>query len=44
MFHENVEVVRQAYEAFNRAGLDALLERFHPDIEYDVTAGIGPYA
>ena len=44
MSQENVEVVRQAYEAFNRAGLDALLERFHPDIEYDVTAGIGPYA
>ena len=40
----NVETVRRAYEAFSRAGLDALLEHFHPDSEYDVTAAIGPYA
>lgn len=44
MSRENVEIVRRAFEAFNRAGLDALLEHFHPDLEYDVTAGIGPYA
>jgi ketosteroid isomerase-like protein len=44
MSQENVKIVRRAYEAFNRAGLDALLEHFHPDLEYDVTAGIGPYA
>ncbi len=44
MSQENLEVVQGAYEAFNRAGLDALLEHLHPDLEYDVTAGIGPYA
>ena len=44
MSQENVEIVRGAYEAFSRAGLDALLEHFHPDAEYDATAAIGPYA
>ena len=44
MPQENVETVRGAYEVFNHAGLDALLEHFHPDAEYDVTAAIGPYA
>jgi ketosteroid isomerase-like protein len=44
MSEENVETVRRAYEAFNRAGLEALLEYLHPDAEYDITAAIGPYA
>ncbi len=44
MSQENVEVVRRAFEAFSRAGLDALLEYVHPDAEYDVSAAIGPYA
>ena len=44
MSQENVEIVHRAYEAFSRAGLDALLEHFHPDAEYDITAAIGPYA
>jgi ketosteroid isomerase-like protein len=44
MSEENVEVVRQAYEAFSHAGLDGLLEHFHPDIEYDLMAAIGPFA
>ena len=44
MSQENVETVRRAYEAFNRAGLDALLEHVHPDAEYGVTGAIGPYA
>ena len=44
MSQENIETVRLAYEAFGRAGLDALLEHFHPDAEYDITAAIGPYA
>jgi uncharacterized protein len=44
MSQENVEIVRRAYEAFSRAGLDGLLEHFHPDAEYDITAAIGPYA
>src|SRR5689334_13311732 len=33
MSHGNVAVVRRAHEAFNRAGLDALLEHFDPDAE-----------
>lgn len=41
---QNVAIVRRAYEAFSRAGLDALLEHFHPDAEYDITSAIGPYA
>jgi ketosteroid isomerase-like protein len=44
MSQENVEIVRRAYEAFNRAGLDGLLEHFHPDAVYDITAAIGPFA
>jgi ketosteroid isomerase-like protein len=44
MSQENIETVRRAYEAFSRAGLDALLEHFHPDAEYDITSAIGPYA
>lgn len=44
MSQENVETVRRAYEAFNRAGVDALLEHLHPDAEYDISAAIGPYA
>ena len=44
MSQENVETVRRAYEAFSSGGLDALLEHFHADAEYDVSATIGPYA
>jgi ketosteroid isomerase-like protein len=44
MSQENMEIVRRAYEAFSRAGLDGLLEHFHPDAEYDITAAIGPFA
>ena len=44
MARENVDAVRRAYEAFDRAGLEALLEYFHADTEYDATAAIGPYA
>jgi ketosteroid isomerase-like protein len=44
MSQENVEIVRRAYEALSRAGLDAFLEYVHPDAEYDITAAIGPYA
>ena len=39
-----MEIVRRAYEAFSRAGLDGLLEHFHPDAEYDITRAIGPFA
>ena len=31
MSHENVEVVRRAYESFNRGDLDAFADLFDPD-------------
>jgi uncharacterized protein len=31
---ESVEIARQAYEAFNRGGVDAVLEFLDPDIEW----------
>jgi ketosteroid isomerase-like protein len=31
---ENVELVREAFEAFNRGDLEEALERMHPDIEW----------
>jgi ketosteroid isomerase-like protein len=41
MSEENVEVVRVAYEAFARDGLDRFLEYFTDDVEYYVLAGGG---
>jgi ketosteroid isomerase-like protein len=35
MGSENVEIVRRAYEAFNREGRNAMLEFLHPEIEWD---------
>ena len=32
---ENVEVVRRAYEAFNRGGPDAQLAFIHPEVEFE---------
>jgi len=34
MSQENVEIVRVAYEAFARAGLDRFMEHFTDDVEY----------
>ena len=44
MSQENVEIVRRAYAAFNEEVLDAFLEYYHPDLEYDITKGSGPWA
>ena len=44
MARENVDTVRRAYEALDREGVDALLEYFHPDLEYDITTASGPFA
>ena len=41
MSEENVEVVRGAYEAFAREGLDRFMEYFTDDVEYYVLAGGG---
>ena len=37
--HENVEVVKVAYEVFAREGLDRFMEHFTDDVEYRVLAG-----
>ena len=34
MSQDNVEVVREAFEAFNRGDFDSALERMHPAIEW----------
>jgi ketosteroid isomerase-like protein len=34
---ENVEIVRSAYEAFNRRDMSAMLDRIHPDVELRTT-------
>ena len=39
MPEENVEVVRAAYDAFAREGLDRFIEHFTDDVEYHVLAG-----
>jgi ketosteroid isomerase-like protein len=41
MSEENVDVVRVAYEAFAREGLDRFMEHFTEDVEYYVLAGGG---
>jgi ketosteroid isomerase-like protein len=42
MSQENVEIVRQAYEAFNLRDLDALAELAEPDWVMDWSRSIGP--
>ena len=39
MSQENVEIVRVAYEAFAREGLDRFMEHFTDDVEYRALAG-----
>jgi ketosteroid isomerase-like protein len=39
MSQENVEVVKVAYEAFARGGLERFMEHFTDDVEYHVLAG-----
>jgi ketosteroid isomerase-like protein len=41
---QNLEIVRLAYQALDDSGLDAHLDHFHPDAEYDISSAIGPYA
>jgi ketosteroid isomerase-like protein len=35
MAHQNVEIVRRAYEMFNRNGPEAILDFLDPDVEWD---------
>ena len=41
MSQENVEIVRQVVEAFNRRDLEAMVQRFDPEIEWEP---VGPAA
>jgi ketosteroid isomerase-like protein len=47
MSEENVEIVRQGHETFNRRDLDAYLALHHPDEEFTpyerAIEGLGPY-
>jgi ketosteroid isomerase-like protein len=40
MSEENVEIVRQAYEAFNRGDIDGAVANFAADLEYVSTGAI----
>jgi hypothetical protein len=40
MSQENVEIVRRAYDAYGRDGLDGLMRYLHPEIEWTTT---GPF-
>jgi ketosteroid isomerase-like protein len=42
MSRENVEIVRQHYEAYNRQDLKATLAPLHEDIEIDLSATVMP--
>jgi uncharacterized protein len=39
MSQENVEIVREAMDAFNRRDFDAFVPRFQPDVEWDDSEG-----
>jgi ketosteroid isomerase-like protein len=42
MSQENVEIVRAAYDAYNRGDLDAALKDAAPEFELDWTRAVGP--
>jgi ketosteroid isomerase-like protein len=42
MSQENVDIVRAAYDAYNRGDLDAALKLAAPDCELDWSRGVGP--
>src|SRR5687767_793394 len=42
MSEENVEVVRAAYDAYNRGDVDAALKDAAPDFELDWSRAVGP--
>jgi len=44
LVREDVEVVRNAYAAFGRRDMPALLDILHPDIEWAEPTGAGPLA
>ena len=42
MSQENVEIVRAAYDAYNRGDVDAALKYAAPDFELDWSRAVGP--
>jgi ketosteroid isomerase-like protein len=40
MSQENVDLVRSAYEAYNRRDVEGVLGCFHPDIDWDVPTSL----
>ena len=42
MSQEKVDIVRSAYDAYNRGDLDAALKGAAPDCELDWSRGVGP--
>ena len=42
MSQENLEIVRAAFDAYNRGDLDVVLSYAAPDFELDWSRGIGP--
>src|SRR5436309_4136628 len=44
MSQENVEIVRQAFDAFNQRDLDAALRDLDPEVELDWSRSRGPEA
>jgi ketosteroid isomerase-like protein len=44
MSQENVEIVRRAFEAYNRRDFDALFENWAPDVVWDWSNSRGPEA
>jgi ketosteroid isomerase-like protein len=42
MSQENVETARAAYEAWNRGDLQAVLDRLHPDVEWEENPDVYP--
>jgi ketosteroid isomerase-like protein len=42
MSQANVEMVREALDAYNRRDLDAVLKDMAPDFELDMSRSIGP--
>jgi ketosteroid isomerase-like protein len=41
MSQENVEIVRRAYDAFNRGDIDAAFKAVAPDFEFDMSRAVG---
>jgi ketosteroid isomerase-like protein len=39
---QNVEIAKAAYDAWNKGDLDSVLDRLHPDVEWEENAQVYP--